>query len=286
MKAAMEAESLATILILTSAVLHASWNAAVKKSDDKLAIMVFLTTYGGLLYVPFVLFVPFPDVALWGWIAASAVIHLGYQLALAATLDRGALTFAYPVARGTGPLLVGIFAYLVLNEGMTLWKLSAIAVLVCGIFVTARVGNKEDHRNGKALPFALLTGTMIASYTIVDGLAVRSVENPFTYIIWAGIAGSPLILLVGIKQRGWGMVTSSLKVWKLGLPAAVLAHGGYALALTAYTLGSLGEIAALRETSIIFATIIGVLWLKEPFSKNKLAAISLIALGALLLKFV
>ncbi|MBL4788942.1 MAG: EamA family transporter [Kordiimonadaceae bacterium] len=280
----MEDSALATLLILISAVLHAMWNAAVKKSDDKFAAIVFVTTYGGLLYTPFIAFVPFPDSTLWGWIAASMALHLFYQMALAAALERGALTFAYPVARGTGPLLVGIFAYFALNEGVTLWKLAAIAVLVCGIFITARVGKKEDSRNGKALPFALLTGCMIASYTVVDGLAVRSAETPLTFIIWAGVAGSPLIFLVGIKQRGWGIVSSSLKVWKLGMPAAVLAHGGYALALTAYTLGSLGEIAALRETSIIFATIIGVFWLKEPFSKNKLAAISLIALGALLLK--
>lgn len=281
----MSDDSLATLLILSSALLHAIWNAAVKKSDDKFATVVFVTSYGGLLFIPFAAFAPFPEPALWGWIAASMASHLLYQLALAAALERGALTFIYPIARGTGPMLVVVFAYFILNDTLPPWKLAAIGLLVGGIFLSAGSLGKNANQPRSALYFALLTGSMIASYTVIDGLAVRTAQNPLSFILWSGISTAPMIFLVGIKRRGFALVSDTLKVWRQGVLASIPAHGGYALALVAYNLGGLGEIAALRETSIVFAALIGFLWLKEPFSRNKLASLLLIALGAILLKF-
>jgi len=280
----MSDDTLATLLILSSAMLHAVWNAAVKHSQDKFATIVFVTTYGSFLYIPFTAFVPFPGPVMWGWIAASAVCHLLYQLSLAAALERGALTFAYPVARGTGPMLVVLFATIFLGDTLPATKLAAIAVLLLGIFLTAGLNVQKGGVSSNAFSFAVLTGGMIASYTIVDGLAVRSAENPLTFIIWAGVAGAPMIFIIGLKQRGWGLLSASLRVWRQGVVASIPAHGGYALALIAYRLGNLGEIAALRETSIVFASIIGFMWLKEPFTKNKLLSVLLIAAGALALK--
>lgn len=280
----MEDTTLATTLILTSALLHALWNASVKRSSDKFAAILFVTSYGGLLYLPFIGLAPLPDPALWGWIAASAVSHLLYQLALSAALERGALTFVYPIARGTGPLLVAVFAFFYFEDQLPLKTIAAIAILVSGIFLTAQLNRGNQDASKPALAFALLTGTAIAGYTIIDGLAVSHAHNPLTFILWSGISAAPMIFLIGLKRRGWQVVRSSLAVWRQALPAAFFAHGGYALALTAFSLGNLAEIAALRETSIIFASIIGFLWLKEPFTHNKLAAVLLIATGALAIK--
>ncbi len=282
----MPADSLATSLILISAVMHALWNAAVRRSSDRFATVVFVTSYGGLLYVPFLGLAPLPSPALWPWIAASATCHLAYQLCLARMMDKGALTLVYPIARGTGRLIVAIAAFFFLNEGMTIWQLGAIFILVLGIFLTARPGHKQNEETGPAVLAALATGITIAGYTLIDGLAVKRADEALTFILWSGIAAAPMLFLVGLKQRGPEMLLSSLKVWRQGIPAAFVAHGGYALALYAFRLGQLGEIAALRETSIVFATIIGILWLKERPGVRSVAAVGVIALAALGLKLI
>lgn len=266
--------------------MHAVWNAAVRRSPDRFAAVVFVTTYGGLLYIPFLWFVPFPSADLWPWLIASALTHMCYQICLARMMDRGALTLVYPIARGTGPMLVALFAYFFVAGDLNPVELIAILCLVGGIFLTARPDNnaRDSAPTGPAIMAALLTGLTIASYTVIDGLAVRRAEDAFTFIVWSGIMAGPLIFLLGFKQRGAAMVSSSLKVWRQALPASFMAHGGYALALYAFSIGSLGEIAALRETSIVFATIIGALWLKEATGPKRIAAAGLIALSAIALK--
>lgn len=280
----MQPDTLATLLILTSAMMHALWNAAVKKSADRFATVVFVTSFGALLYIPFIGLAPLPSAALWPWIAASAAAHLLYQLCLARMMDKGALTLVYPIARGTGPMLVALFAFFLLEDDIGLLQLAAILALVTGIFLTARDDPEQSTGQSAAATAALMTGVTISAYTIIDGLGVRRSEEALTYIIWSGIAGGPLIFLVGLRQRGLKLVTSSLKVWRQGLPASFMAHGGYAIALYAFSIGSLGEIAALRETSIVFATAIGVFWLKEKTGPKRIAAIGLIALAAITLK--
>jgi len=280
----MEPENLATLLILISACMHALWNAAVRRSADRFATVVFVTSFGGLLYIPFIGFAPLPTADLWPWIAASAISHLLYQLGLARMMDKGALTLVYPVARGTGPMLVAFFAFFFMTEGISLPQLAAIMVLVSGIFLTARPDPASAVNQTPAILAALTTGFTIACYTIIDGLAVRKAEEALTFVLWSGIVAAPAIFLVGLKLRGTAMLTASIKVWRQGLPASFMAHGGYALALFAFSLGGLGEIAALRETSIVFATLLGVFWLKESIGPRRIAAILLIAIAALALK--
>ncbi len=278
----MEPNTLATVLILISAAVHASWNAMVKRAEDKLAIMLFISGFGGLLFIPFVPFVPLPDLTMWGFIAASICIHIVYQLALTRALDVGELTFVYPVARGLGPLLVALFSLVFLSGDLTAGEFVAVLVLVTGIFAT--MGGRLTNRKGLAP--ALLTGFMIATYTLVDGFAVKTAANPFTYIVWAALAYAPVFFLYIGLTRGPAFILKAARTWKHGLPAAVMSQGGYGLALLALSLGTIGEVAALRETSILFATLIGTVWLKENVTPRKILAVSLIALGAIGLKLI
>jgi len=280
-------DTIATGLILTSALLHASWNAGVKKAPDKFAAMVFISGIGGLLFLPFAPLVPLPTPELWGWIAASLCIHLFYQRILSLALEAGDLTFTYPVARGTGPMLVALFSYFFLKGEMSLFELGAVGVLVGGIFATAGASRKLTADRAQfrtALLYAALAGCLIACYTVVDGLAVRRAENPFTYVVWSGLAFVPVLTGYARLRHGRTIFTRAIAWWKVGLPLSIIAQGGYGLALYAYSLGALGEIAALRETSIIFASLIGYFWLKEAFSRRKTVAVLMIALGAVLLK--
>ncbi|TNE66008.1 MAG: hypothetical protein EP335_04460 [Alphaproteobacteria bacterium] len=280
-------DTLATILILTSAFLHALWNAGVKSAPDKFAAMVFISGWGGFLFLPFVPLAPMPEPDLWLWIVGSLAIHLCYQQLLAKALEAGDLTVSYPIARGMGPMLVAIVSYFFLAGEISTGGLFGVAVLVGGIFTTAGASRRQSTDPAqfrKSLVYALGAGCMIASYTLVDGLAVRRTADPLTYVLWSGIAFMPVLMGYAAWRRGPDFLMQSLAWWRRGLPLSILAQVGYGFALYAYSLGSLGEIAALRECSIIFASLIGFLWLKESFSLRKGVAVLMIAIGAILLK--
>lgn len=274
----------ATLLILTSAVLHATWNALVKRAPDKFAAMVFVSGVGAAMFVPLVPLAPMPTPELWRWLVASFAIHFVYQLALAKALDSGDYTFVYPIARGLGPMLVGLFSYFALAGEISATELGAISVLVCGIFLCASQSRSALPQSPQAFGFAILTGSMIASYTIVDGLAVRMAGDPLTYVIWSSLGFAPILIGFGLWRRGPALLGQMKGMWKMGLPIAFIAQGGYAIALYAYSLGALGEIAALRETSILFALVIGVVWLRESVGKRRVIGALLIAIGAIALK--
>ncbi|WP_417465354.1 EamA family transporter [Kordiimonas sp.] len=277
-----DTDTLATLLILTSALLHASWNAATKRTENKLGTIAFMSIFGSLLYIPFVPFFPLPHGVMWAFIFASVTAHIVYQLALARALELGDLTFIYPIARGLGPLLVGIFSLLFLSGTLSLPEFLAILTLVGGIFLTisARAGS------AKAFIAAVISGVMIATYTLVDGFAVKSVDEPMIFIIWGALTFSPIFAAYLTLIHGRSFLKDSLSTWRISLPIALLAQSGYALALYALSLGDIGEIAALRETSIVFATLIGALWLKEDIPDKKMIAVLLIAIGAISLKLV
>ncbi|MEX0300647.1 MAG: EamA family transporter [Kordiimonas sp.] len=280
----MSPDIIATLLILSSAFLHASWNALVKHAPDKYATVIFATSYCGIMFVPFAFFVEFPTSTMWAWIASSVAVRLTYQWLAVKSLETNPLTVAYPLSRGMGPLLVTLFAVFILHETLPLTSYLGISILILGILFTLSFKGAEPAPSRSALIYPILAGSFIAFYTIVDSRAVINTGDPYAYIVWSGIAFAPATLLAGIMQRGPRMVTECLSTWRLGLPVAVISNMAYALVLLAYSLGSIAEIAALRETSIVFASLIGFFWLKEKISKNKLVSICLIAIGALILK--
>jgi drug/metabolite transporter (DMT)-like permease len=273
-------------LILISAALHATWNAAVKKSPDKLPIMVFIMAYGGLVFIPLGFFVPLPGNHIWPWIIGSAIVHLLYQISLTKMYETSPLSYAYPIARGTGPLLVAIFSFFILQETLQPLEFLFIFSLIAGIFLTIRSVNTHQNKQALTFLYPLLTGIMIAGYTLIDAHAVKSSENILSFIVWSGIVTSPLLLSVALKERGVKILTQSLNVWRYGIPATLIAQAGYALALTAYSLGNVGEIAALRETSILFASLLGYFWLKEPMPKRKAFALTIILVSAICLSII
>lgn len=268
--------------------MHAVWNAVLKRAEDKKAAMVGISGFTGLLFLPLVPLAPLPPPDLWPWLLASFSIHLIYQLALTKALEMGALTFIYPIARGMGPTLVAIFSYLFLEGEMSLIEVGAVIILAIGIFISTSTGKATTGGTARenGFFFALLTGAMIASYTIVDGLAVRVAPEPLTYIIWSSLAFAPIFLTYSALHQGPQILKAAGKGWRTSMTAGIIAQGGYAIALYAYSIGSLGEVAAIRETSILFALLIGAWWLKEPISRRRWLAVPLISFGAVLLKLV
>jgi drug/metabolite transporter (DMT)-like permease len=242
--------------------------------------MVFLTSYGGIAYLIIAPFVPFPEPALWGWIFASVCFHMIYQISITKMHEHNPLSFAYPIARGTGPLIVTLVSYFFLGEILSNLELLFIAILIGGIFLTIQVKDSDGERK---IIFPILAGFMIASYTMIDGTAMKLADTPVSFIVWSNIASAPLLFAFAYRDRGRAIIRSALSVWRMGIPITLIAHLGYAAALYAYRMGTLGEIAALRETSILFAAIIGYFWLKEPINGKRWAALALILTGTLTL---
>ncbi len=283
---ANDPDTWATLLILIAAVAHATYSALLKSASDKVAAAVGMNIVGGAAFVPAAFLVPPMPLHGWLWIAASVAVHVTYQRLALYSLSRGQLSTVYPIARGTGPLVIGLLSFFLLPEPLTIWQFGGVLVLVTGIFAMSGLNPRHLFHAGKreaGVGSAMLTGLTIASYSLIDGLAVK--EFGFSYIVWVNLVFAPFFVASALIQRPVKPLMQAVRSeWKIGLLTGIVSYGGYTITLYAFQIGGLGEIAALRETSILFAALIGALWLGEPMTRRKTAATLLIVSGALAIK--
>ncbi len=280
----MPEASLATALILVSALLHASWNAILKSGTDREAMIGVLNVSGALVSVPALFFVPLPVGNDWIWIGVSVLVHLGYQLSLARMMGSADYSLVYPISRGLGPLVVTVAALLILNEPLGAPQVVAILVIITGAVVAGFASAGHFHAPPiNAIFWACLVGLLIGVYTSIDGTAVKHM-SPLTFLFWSNIIIMPPMMTLLYRTHGRAF-TGRMKISApRALAMTLVAYAGYSLALFAFRYGSLAEIAALRETSILFAAVIGALLLKERLSVLRIFGITLIAAGAVFLK--
>lgn len=274
---------------------HATFGIINKGGADPFLNRGAINVWYGLIAFPFALFVfPLPTAELWWVIAAAFVIHLIFELLQASMFYRGAFTLVYPLSRGMGPLGAVALAYLVFEERFSLGQYFGAFLLSGAIMAFALVNLKRldpasTPRGGLrgAIIAAILTGLMIAVYTIVDAYGVRIAEDPFTFIIWffaLGIFGSPV---VAVFRWFWLEEAARPQLRALaarGLIGALVAFVSFGSLMLATRVGSVGQAAALRETSIIFGTALGVFVLREKIDATRLILIGLIAMGAVLIE--
>ncbi len=283
----MSADALATVLILISAVFHAASNALVKAGEDKFVVRAILLGTCSVISLPFVFVVPFPSVEIWWFIALSVAIHFIYDLFLVNAYRFGDLSLVYPVLRGIAPVLTAIGAYLFLSEVLPPVQVAALVLLSFGILLFAferKVSPTLVRESRVAIGFALATGVTIALYTLVDATAMRRVPDAATYIFWFflfnGLAFSAFVAVWRGRQT-----LSLLKTHaKGGILSGVLGFVSYTLALLALRFGQTAEVAALRETSVVFGALIGTIFLAESFGRRRVFAAGVIAVGAVVLK--
>ena len=276
--------SLATTLILVSAFFHASWNAILKSGEDRDALIGILNVVAAGFAIPLVWFVPFPSANDWIWISVSVLVHLCYQLSLARMMGSADYSLVYPISRGLGPLIVTLVSISFLAVPLNDLEILAILVLIGGAMLAGFASAGRLHAPpAAALLWAGLVGLLIGTYTVIDGSAVKRME-PLVFILWSNILIMPPMMALLYRNHGKGFSSRMQKNWKRGLAMTIVAYGGYTMALYAFSLGNLAEIAALRETSIFFAAIIGTYILREKITPLRLCGISMIAVGAVLLK--
>ena len=267
----------AIALVVGSALLHASWNLVVKKSGDRLIAAGAQMLLGAAVSTPIAISLGIPFRA-WPFLIATSLVHTGYVVSLVAGYDRGDLSVVYPVARGTAPILVTVGAALFLDDTPGGVGIVAIALVVGGIFVVGIRGRP------KGTGWALLTSVFIAGYTMIDGAAVRHLDESVAYTLTAFMTMTLAIVPVVIWRRGWSTVSSVVRVeWRTHLLAGVASAVAYVMVLTAALTAPLGLVSALRETSVVFGALGGWLILKESMGWRRLRGAVLIAFGIFLL---
>jgi len=281
-------DSLVVLAVLAGALLHAAWNALIRSGDDKPLDTGLIHGLGTLVALPLVMWTGFPRAEAWPYLGASWVIHIGYYIALAGAYRHGELGLTYPVMRGLAPLLVAASSAAVLGEPLSAQGWAGIAAVSAGVVaVGLSRGAASGGHPGKALRYALANAAIIALYTVVDGRGVRVSGAPLAYVATLFLAdGLPYFALVLWQRRAQRAAVRSYLAarWKLALLASIASFGSYAIALWAMTRAPVATVAALRETSVLFAALIGVLWLKEGFGAQRAAGTALLLGGVVALR--
>ncbi|MFI8232001.1 EamA family transporter [Streptomyces sp. NPDC085900] len=265
--------------VLFAAVTHASWNAIAHRITDKLVGFTLIAGGGMLIGLAMTPFVPVPAAAAWPYLIFSAVIHAAYYVLLMKSFRLGDFGQAYPIARGTAPLVVTVLAAVFAHEVPDGWAAAGIALSCAGLTGVALWGLRGRRPNWAAIGAALATGLTIAAYTVVDGLGVRASGSSLGYIAWLmaveGVA-IPAYALTRLRGDFLAVLRPFAAVGLLGAALSVLAYG---LVLWAQTKAELAPIAALRESSIIVGAAIGAVFFKERFGAPRIMAAGLLVAG-------
>ena len=278
----MEISPLVTALLLGSALLHAGWNAIIKSSRDVMLDTALVAAGAGLLSLPLSGYVGLPASASWPYLGASALIHVAYFSTLVAAYRLGDLSHAYPLMRGTAPLLVALFGVALLDERPAASVWLGIVLISAGILSLGLMQRGRAQRG--ATLWALANATIIASYTLVDGTGARLSGEPAAYVaalFW--LQGLLFVARVAFA-RGRAALDYFARHWQRGLGGGLCLLGAYAIVLWAMTRAPIAAVAALRETSVIFAALLGSLFLKERFGRRRLIAACAVALGVAALR--
>lgn len=267
------------LVVLFAALLHAAWNALVKAGPDKRLSATVVTAGAALVALPLLPFVAAPAPASWPWLAASACLQVAYYLLLAQAYRLGDMGKTYPLMRGAAPLFVALASGPLLGEPLSPWQHGAVALIVVGILALT-VG---EGRARRATAFALANAAVIAAYTMVDGIGVRVSGSAAGYTFWLFMLTAAGMLACALA-RGDALLAYARRHWKTGLAGGAGTMASYGLALWAMTRAPVAVVAALRETSIVFAMLIAWCLLGERLGPRRACAAGLIACGAVAMR--
>jgi drug/metabolite transporter (DMT)-like permease len=263
------------LAVLFAALLHAGWNAVVKLGLDRFSSVLLLALVQGGIALALLPFVPPPARAAWPWVLLGSGLHTGYKLFLIRAYGQGDLSQVYPLARGTAPLIVTVAGALFLAETPSLIRAAAVAAIAAGIMLMA--GRGGLGRTG--LLWALGTAAFTASYTMADGVGARIAGSPTGFAMWMFTLDGLLMLVFALALRGRAGIRALAPAWRSGAPAGAMSLGSYWIAIWAFTQAPLAMVAALRETSVLFAMLIGFFWLKERVAGRRWLAGGMILAG-------
>jgi len=272
------------LVVLLGAVLHAGWNVLVKEGADRFLNTLSVVAGSAVAAAAFLPFLQLPQAASWPYLAASVVIHIFYFLFLSLAYQKGDLTLVYPLMRGLPPMLTGLAAAFLLSEWPSPSGWMGIVLVSAGVLFLSADSRMTAKAGITPIVFAVVNAGVIVSYTLVDGVGVRLSGQAFSYTGWMILLTAGASFLAVRIFRGREVTSHVVRQWHRGLVGGACTFGAYALALWAMTQAPIALVAALRETSILFGTIMAVFTLKERVSRLRYLSIALIAAGLIAIK--
>jgi drug/metabolite transporter (DMT)-like permease len=272
------------LLVLLSALMHAGWNYFVKASTDRFLDYTGLAVAGAIVAACLLPLLPLPARESWPWLACTTFIHVGYYLLLMRAYQHADLSLAYPLMRGSAPVLVALAAPLA-GDVLSPPLLLGIALVAGGIALPVWVGIRRGGVSRSGLAYGFATAAVIALYTMIDGIGARLSGNAVSYTLWLFFLNAWLVLGVAFWHRGRATLRHLHRRWLFALLGSVLTMGSYGIVLWAMTVASIPAVAALRETSVIFAALLGASLLKERMGRWRTAGAVLVAMGAVSIRW-
>jgi drug/metabolite transporter (DMT)-like permease len=273
------------LAVLFAALCHVAWNAIVRLGGDKILSVTLVVAGAGVLAFPLLFLFALPPRAAWPYLIVSVVIHVGYNTALAMSYHHGELTKVYPLLRGSAPLTTLVVSLILLNEAVDAGEIAGIVVLAVGIMVlTLEGGWRVLVASPQAILYAAATSLCITGYTLADGLGARLADSAHQYAAWFFVLDM-LPMLAGVllvKRRAFAAAIGA--DWRAGLAGGALSLVAYWIAIWAMTVAPIPLVAALRETSILFALFIGSVWLGEKVTPIRALSIALVLAGLALMR--
>ena len=270
--------------VLFGAACHAGWNAAIKVGLDTVLTTSLIAIGAGAVALVLLPFVGLPLAPAWPYVVASFIVHLLYFIGLSESYRVGDLGQVYPLARGTAPLMTAIAGTIFVGELIGLRGWIGIVVLVSGVFLLSLYGGRSLTFDKRAVAFALFTAVTICGYSIVDGSGARASGNAHVYTVWLFLLDGTMMLVFALLRRGTAFFADVAIYWKTGLIGGVLSLAADWIAIWAMTVAPITLVAALRETSVLFATAIAVVVLKEPLQPPRVIAALMIVTGLVLIR--
>lgn len=266
--------------VIFGALLHAGWNALVRGGSDRFLDTVVIVAGAGLIAACCLPFAPNPEETSWPYLAASVLVHVGYFTLLSLAYRKGELSFAYPIMRGTAPVFSAIAAAVLLKESPSQGGWAGVLLISCGVVALARDSWRSGSFSPASAAYALANAGVIVVYTLIDGLGARYSGAPASYTAWMFVLTAILMLaacFAGLRSNAAGYLRAH---WTKCLVGGALILISYSLALWAMTRAPIALVAALRETSVIFATIIAAVFLRERITRVRMASIVMVVAGA------
>ena len=258
-------------IVMTAALMHASWNLAVKKDSDQFLSLTVMAATSGLLCAVLLLLAPGIQPAAWPYLLISAPLHAGYRVFLAAGYRAGDMSQVYPIARGATPVFVMILSLVTIGVNLDAQRYLAIALIAAGIVGLTFVRGLPPRGERRAVGFALTTAGFVACFTLLDAAGARHAGSALPYILWVFVLEGLAMMMLAALRAPSALVKYTSRRWRICLLSGLVMSLAHGLIIWALSRSEVALVSALRETSVIIGMVLSAVLLRESIGSGRVA---------------